>query len=272
MFFIIVLPLAETIFLSVQDYKIYSSERLFIGLLNYKLLLTDPILMKCLTITVQFIIIVVPTTIILGLCSALLLNQDFIGKRFCRILLLLPFAVSPVANGMMWRWIYHGQFGILNYILKSLGIIDRDIYWISDPRYALWSVAIAWIWRVTPIAGLLLLAALQSIPETLYEAASIDGASTLNRFRYVTLPFIRPMIIIVTFTVTAWALMEFPLFYVLTRGGPVDSTLVINYYGYRLAFQFWDFGLGAALAVILILLSSIVSLFTTLILLRQEES
>jgi ABC-type sugar transport system permease subunit len=170
-----------------------------------------------------------------------------------RIILLIPWAIAPVANAVLWNWILHGSYGVLNAVLLRLGIIDQYKIWLGDANLALRMILLADVWKSVPFIALLLLAGLQNIPRHLYRAAKLDGATRWQQFRFVTMPGLRTPLTLAVILQTIWAIKIFDLIYVLTKGGPGDQTLMLNFLAYRVTFNFLNFGYGAALANILFL-------------------
>ncbi|HET7031954.1 MAG TPA: sugar ABC transporter permease [Casimicrobiaceae bacterium] len=220
----------------------------FIGLDNYAAILSSPEFWSALWITIQFTLLVVTSVTVLGVLIALLLNQRFPGRGILRTLILLPWAIPPVVNGLMWQWIYDSKIGALNGLLVSLGIIPEYRGWLSDPTSALLALAFADVWNVLPLAVILLLAALQKIPAELYESARIDGAGPVQLFRYVTFPWLAQTLLVVLILQTLSAIRVFDVIYVLTAGGPGTSTTTLTWKTYLTTFETLDFGLGNAYA------------------------
>ncbi len=220
----------------------------FIGLDNYAAILDSPEFWSALLITVQFTLLVVTAVTVLGVLVALLLNQPFRGRGIVRTLVLLPWAIPPVVNGLMWQWIYDSKIGALNGLLVSLGIISEYRGWLSDPTSALLALAFADVWNVLPLAVILLLAALQKIPGELYESARMDGAGPFQLFRYITFPWLAQTLLVVLILQTLSAIRVFDVIYVLTAGGPGTATTTLTWKTYLTTFENLDFGLGNAYA------------------------
>lgn len=259
---ILAVPVLYSIWLSLTDAKL-SAGRLkapFIGLDNYLRLLSDKAVGNALLNTLYFTAVEVAGVVVLGLLAALLLNHPMARWSGFRVLLLLPWAIAPVANAVLWKWIYHANYGILNTILLQLGLIDSNVTWLGDAFQALNMILIVDIWKSTPFIAILLLAALQNIPKTLYRAARVDGAGTWQQFRHVTLPSLRTALAIAIILQTIWALRAFDLIFVLTKGGPADGTVVMNFLAYRVTFNFLKFGYGAAIANVIFLTSLVLAI------------
>jgi multiple sugar transport system permease protein len=222
----------------------------FAGFDNYLRLFDDQLFTLALTNTFVFTAITVTAEVLLAVAIALLINQQGIWtSRVTRILILLPYAIPPIANGLIWSFIYSFQFGFLNRILFSLGIIDAPINWAGNPDTALYAVTVPYIWRTLPFAILLVHAALQGIDKGLYEAAAVDGATAWQRFWHITLPLLRLVLR------TSFAFAVFEEILAITQGGPGDATWVAAWYSYKTSFAPpFNIGVGSASAYVLALI------------------
>ncbi len=232
----------------------------FAGLDFYKQLMNDRIFHLAFKNSIYWTVIIVTFQYLIGLGTALLLNKDFAGRGIYRSLLLIPWVVPNIAAAMTWKWIYAGQYGILNYILKSVHIIEKDIDWLGSEATALPALMVTSIWKGIPFTTLVLLAALQVIDRTLYEAARTDGARAFQMFKYVTLPGIKAISITTILLVTIWTFNQFDLIFVMTKGGPQNSTQVIPVYTYITAFNFFKFNYAAAIGTVGLVIISMVSI------------
>jgi multiple sugar transport system permease protein len=234
----------------------------FYGLENYARVFTDPLFLLSLENTFVFTAITVTAEIVLAVLIALLINQQGIWtSRVTRLLILLPYAIPPIANGLIWSFIYSFQFGFLNRILFTLGIIDQPINWAGNPDTALYAITVPYIWRTLPFAILLVHAALQGINKELYEAAAVDGASAWHRFWYITLPLLRPIIVVILVLRTSFAFAVFEEILAITQGGPGDATWVAAWYSYKVAFAPpFNIGAGAASAYVLAMIVSLLAI------------
>ncbi|WP_199256181.1 carbohydrate ABC transporter permease [Mycolicibacterium mengxianglii] len=230
------------------------------GLANYQKLFDDPAVVKATANTVYFTVAEVVVVVAISLLFAQLLNHPRVKSSFFTVVLLIPWAIAPVANATIWKWIYNGNYGILNQALLALGVIDKPIVWLADPTTALNMMLFADIWKSIPFITLLLLAGLRGIPPVLYKAAKIDGASHLQTIWSITLPQIRPVLLICVVLQSIWAVKVFDLIYVLTKGGPADGTVTLNFLAYRSAFNFGDLGYGSALANLLFIIMFVAAL------------
>ena len=202
-----------------------------------------------------FTLVVVTVEVALAIAIALLINQqDVWTSRVTRFLILLPYAIPPIANGLIWHFMYNFQFGFLNRILFTLGVIQEPVNWSGNPSTALYAVAVPYVWRTLPFAILLVHAALQGIGKELYEAAAVDGATAWQRFWSVTLPLLKPIIVIILVLRTSFAVTVFEEVMAITQGGPGDATWVAAWFSYKKSFAPpFDIGQGAASAYILAL-------------------
>ena len=245
------IPFFQTVLLSFCDYSsnIYKPE--IIGIQNYIKLFTSPIFYKVMWNTFIYLFVAVPILAILPLFIAILINQKIKGVTIYKILIYLPVIVSIVVAAIAFKWLYAEQ-GILNYIVTSLGF--EAIGWLTDPKYALYSVIIVTIWKGIGYYMIIYLAALMSVPKELYEACDIDGANFLTKHLTVTVPHIMPTIALVTTISAISAMKVFAEIYVMTKGGPLNSSKTIVYYIYERAFENLDLGFASAMAVVLLII------------------
>ena len=252
-----VFPMAYTFYVSLQKYDLTRPPNMFIGLGNYQYLLTTDVFWKSLRNTLVFtfssLVLIFPTS--LGL--ALLLNESIRGASKLRALIVTPWAIAPIVTGIIWAWIFESKYGIANYLLRFLGL--TPLLWLSSPTLAMLSVVVARSWHEITFGTIMLLAGLQSIPLDMYEAAKVDGANALNRFLHITLPLLRNYVAIILIFETMWCLREFPIIYAMTYGGPGTATTVLGWLAYKLAFLYYDFGKGAAVAFMLGILTMVLA-------------
>jgi len=247
-------PIAYSFWLSLHAYNLRRPRAFeFIGVQNYVEILSSAQFWRAAEVTLWFSLGSIGLTVVLGTLLALLLNERFPGRGLFRALILIPWAVPPVVNGLVWQWLLDGEHGLINAILLSLGVIQEYQSWLSRPNSALAALVVAQVWNHVPFVAIVMLAALQTIPEELYEAARIDGATAFQRFVHITLPWLSHSLLLVLVTQTMVALRTFDIIYVLTGGGPGDSTTVVAWLTYMTTFNFSDFGRGNAYAYILAL-------------------
>jgi len=248
-------PVLKAFYLSTLRYNLADPlNQGFIGLANFKHILIGEgsgRFWHAISISGVWVAGSVTAQFAIGLTLALILNQRFKGRGFFRALVLCPWAISGVIVSFIWGWMLHGQVGLINDVLLKLHVVREPIGWLSRPWTAMLSVIMANAWRGSAFFAVTLLAALQSVPDELHEAASIDGASRLGRFRFVTLPVIKDMIVITTTLRCIWTFNNVDLIFVMTRGGPVDSTKTLAVYIFTTFLDSLKMGYGSALAVVL---------------------
>ena len=256
-------PLVSTFRLSLRDeLPIFQISR-FVGFSHYVELWYDQRFWHSLSNTLYFAIVSVALEVLLGLGAALLLQRVFPGRGLVRALVLSPWFVPTVVAARMWEWMYNPQLGVLNFLLQQGGFFTEGINWLGQPSVALHAAILADVWKTAPFAALLVLAGLQTIPPDLYQAARVDGARSVQAFWHITLPLLTPVLGLAVLFRMLDALRVFDIVYVLTGGGPANTTETLSIYAYRLSFQTLQFGLGAAVAVVifgLVLIVSLVSL------------
>ena len=255
------IPFFQTIILSFQDYSSNIYHAGFAGLQNYIDILHNPIFYKVMINTFIYLLVAVPILAIFPLFLAILINNKIRGITLYKILIYLPVIVSIVVAAIAFKWLYAEQ-GILNYILSILHI--NPIGWLTDPKYAIYSVILVTIWKGIGYYMIIYLASLMSVPKELYEACDIDGAGFLTKHLTVTIPHIMPTIALVTTISSISAMKIFAEIYVMTKGGPLNSTKTIVYYIYEKAFENLDLGYASAMAVILLIIVMIFSLVNIL--------
>lgn len=245
-----VYPLIKSFDISLRYYNLTKLGKgtPYIGFENYRFILTDPKFWQSVRVTIVFVVVSVSLVIVLSTAIALLMNREFRGRSFVRGLMLVPWAIPNVVNGLMWLWILNPSYGALNGLLTQLGIIDTYVVWLGEKNTALLMVILAEVWKETPFIMLMILAALQSIPKDLYEAAVVDGSNSFQKLFKITLPMIRPTLFVAITLRTIWAIKSFDLIYTLTSGGPDNATNIIGYYTYMKSFVSMNLGRGSAAA------------------------
>jgi multiple sugar transport system permease protein len=188
-----------------------------------------------------------------GFAAALLLHQGFRGRAAVRTVTLIPWIIPGVVVALVWEWLYQPNYGVLNDLLLKAGLLRERVAWLSDPALAMPAVVAANVWRGVPFFAIMLLAGLQAIPDELYEAARVDGASVVDRFRHITLPLLRPIIVVATATRIIWTFNYADLIFVMTSGGPANATQITSTYTLLQAYSNLDFGYAATLSVVLLL-------------------
>jgi ABC-type sugar transport system permease subunit len=250
-------PLLWTVWESVHlhDLRMPWLGKPFVGIDNYVEAFRDPRFWDALGHTAFFAATSVGLELIIGLWLALALNRAFRGRGLVRAAVLVPWAIPTVVSALLWRFMFEGQHGIVNTALVEIGVLDQPVVWFIQPEAAWIPVILADVWKTTPFVALLLLAGLQNIDASLYEAARIDGASAWRQFRHVTLPLLKPAILVALIFRTLDAFRVFDLIYALTGGGPGTSTEPIALYTFNVLLQNLQFGYGSALSVIVFLVT-----------------
>jgi multiple sugar transport system permease protein len=245
-------PFFYGIWLSLLDRPV-AAEGTFVGLANYVADWNNPVFWQVVLNTFVYTAIATVLKMVGGLALALVMNQDFAFKNLIRALLLLPFIVPTVLSTIAWQWIFDPAFSVVNWTLVATGLVDPPgPSWLGNPHLAMASLIVVNVWRGLPFYAITLLAGLQTISPELYEAATIDGAGAWGRFRYVTLPLMKPVIFIVTMFSVIFTFADFQLIYVLTHGGPANSTHVFATYAFDVAMLGGQFGQGASIALTMV--------------------
>jgi len=248
------IPVVTAFLMSFTDFDIYSLAHFgfarFVGVRNYTNLFSDPLFWKAMFNTFYFLVVGAPLTIFVALLAAVLLNSKLVKfKSILRLGFFAPVVATLVAVSVVWKYIYDPRFGILNYALSFWGVTPRD--WLSDPFWAMPAIILFAVWKNFGYTMMIFLAGLQTIPENLYEAAEIDGAGPVQRFWKITVPMLAPTTLFVTVVTLIGYLQLFAEPYIMTGGGPVDSTLSIVLMMYEQGFRFWQMGYAASLAFVL---------------------
>jgi trehalose/maltose transport system permease protein len=247
-------PLLQTVWMSFTDARLGSLEPVtFVGLTNYVNLFQDYLFWQSLWVTVSFTVITVTGEFVLGMIIALVVNSAFKGRGLMRAAMLVPWAIPTVISAQMWKWMYHDVYGVVNdFLVATLGLLPENVAWVADPRTSLLAIAAVDIWKTTPFVALLLLAGLQVIPDDIYEAASVDGANAWQQFLRLTLPLLRPALLVALIFRTLDALRVFDVFYVMFGARPDTMTMAI--YNQQSIVAFSDVGYGAAISVVIFLI------------------
>ncbi|HSV31538.1 MAG TPA: sugar ABC transporter permease [Atribacteraceae bacterium] len=266
---LLIYPLLLTFNLSLYDVSLTATR--FLGWGAYQRLLTSPMLYVVFRNSVVWTILVVFFQFWLGLGSALVLNRSFFGRTLVRGIVILPWVMPGVVAAMVWRLMYEPQLGLINHYLRVLGLIEKPVTWLSLPGLALYSVIVAAIWKGFPFSTLMYLAGLQTVPEELYEASEIDGAGEWKKFIHVTLPTMKPIIIITLLLTFIWTFNYFELVHVMTGGGPAETSHIFPTYIYTLGFRRFRFGDASRFAVLNFIFLLIFSLLYIRLSLRRES-
>jgi len=230
----------------------------FIGLDNYINLFTpDPRFLNSIIVTIKFVIPSVLLSTILGMILALILNREFIGKGFFRTIFILPMLIAPTAVGVVWMIMYNPTLGVMNYFLSLFGLEPR--LWVNSTSEVILALALIEVWKWTPLSMIIILAALQALPVSPFEAAKIDGVNEWQSFRYITLPLIKPAVIIAILLRTMDCLKSFDTIYVMTQGGPDIAPETLEIYTFKIGFKYFEIGYSSAIALVLTIIILLVS-------------
>ncbi len=258
------LPLVYNVLMSFQEVDLFSLGQIirpFVGLDNYRDLFAQPEFLPIMWNTVVFVFCSIAGQFVLGFALAMFLSLRFIGSTYIRGLFLVSWVMPGLVVGAIWNWILAGDFGVLNYILNSVGLIDENIFWRSDIDYSLWAVIITNIWLGTAFNMILLSVGLAAIPGDLYEAAELDGANAMQRFWTITLPMMRSTMGAVISLGLIFTLQQFDLFASITSGGPANSSNVAQYWAWELSFRQYDFAKGSTISTIMIIFVMVAATF-----------
>ncbi|MGA2290274.1 carbohydrate ABC transporter permease [Bradyrhizobium sp.] len=256
-------PVIYNLIMSVQHVTLGNIRflvRPFVGLDNYAKLVADPLFAMVVQNTLLFVVGNVALQFLGGLALALFFQQPFPGASFFRGLILAGWILPPLVIGAVWKWLLASDNGIINYALHGLGLTSGPVYWLSDPATSLIGVTMANVWFGVPFNMILLSAGLAGVPRDIYEAAALDGAGPLRRFFAITLPLLRPTIYALLALSTIYTMRAFDLIWTMTHGGPVDSSNIFPVWAYRLSFELFDFGGGAAVSTMMLVVVFIVAL------------
>ncbi|MCL2865943.1 MAG: sugar ABC transporter permease [Lachnospiraceae bacterium] len=257
-FTILIYPVTAGMINSFYDENLLMPmEPTFIGISNYQSLLGNPMFLGALWRSIIWTITIQVFSLTIGLFFALALNGNIFWKKLLRCLVLIPWVIPNAISGIIWRWFLDGSYGLLNYILRSLGIIQHNLQWLSTEHLAASALVSVIIWRSIPFITITLLAGLQAIPMDIYEAAQVDGASRLRILMHMTLPLLSKIIIITTILTSIWNFNQFEIIQVITRGGPGEATLTLPVFIYRLFMQTFQTSIASSAAVIMMIILTI---------------
>ncbi len=270
---IIFIPIIQTSVMSLFNYVIWKpKDNKFVGFSNYMKAFRDPVFWISIKNTLIWIIGTVFLQLILGFITALLLNQQFWWRGIARSLILIPWVTPSVITALMWRWMYDGNSGVINDLLVRMGILKEYFPWLANTSTALPAIMVALMWQGFPFFAIMILAGLQAIPRTLYEAAEVDGATSLQKFTRITLPMLVPILFTSILLRIIWVANSVDVIYVMTGGGPGYATHTLPVYSFIRAYKALDFGYASTLAILLtILLVIFVAFYVVKVLHSREE-
>jgi len=258
MLIVIIYPISKTIVMSFyKNYLAQPGSNPFVGITNYVKLFGDKNFINSISVTIRYVVITVLVRFVLGLLIALLLNENVKGQGIARSLIIIPWAMPVVVVCLVFVQMFDFQYGIINYVFTTIGIIKEPIKWMSDKDLALPVAMFVNIWKGTPWAAIMLLAGLQGIRKELYESAQIDGAGTFQKFWYVTLPTLKPISLTVSLLLVIWTIKDFSIVYVLNKGGPAHATEHMTIYIYHKAFEGLRMGIASAAGVAMLTVTMI---------------
>jgi multiple sugar transport system permease protein len=251
-------PLIQAFIMSFYDVPMLG-EQTFIGLENYIKLFHDQVFWTSLLFTFKYILMITGPLFLLGLILALLANRSLPFVTFFRSVYFMPVVISMTACSLVWLWAYNDLFGLINYYLKSLGIIDGPIVWMLKVSTSLPAICFMIVWKMAGFTMIILLSALQSIPQDVYEASKIDGAGRWQTFLWITIPLLKPAIILSLVVSVIGSALAFEQFVIMTHGGPANSTTTVVHLIYDTSFKYFNFGYGAAMAIVLLIILLVLS-------------
>jgi multiple sugar transport system permease protein len=252
-----VYPIGHAFWTSLHEVMLLFPEEAFVGLKNYQRVVSSNYFLDALKNSLVFTAFAAPAVVILGTLIALFLRRRFLGSEVVRSVVLLPWVLPAAISAVLWVWVFHPSFGILNDILRALGLIEAPIAWLTSPHTALMAVIAAHVWTQIPFAVILMMAALSAINAETLEAAAIDCRNPLKRFRYVIFPEIKAMIVVLLVYNALTAFTSYDLVYAMTGGGPGTATTLLSFQIWRESFSMYDFGAGSAVAFIVVLISAV---------------
>jgi len=248
-------PVAHALWTSLHQVMLLFPDEEFVGFANYENVLTGPYFLVALKNSLIFTAVAAPTAVILGTATALFLNRSFFGVTALRSIILIPWALPGAISAVLWVWVFHPSWGVINSILFEIGAIDRSIQWLSNPKLALVSVIVAHVWTQIPFTVVLMMAALSTLNPELTEAAKIDGANRWQQFRHVVFPHIKAIAVVLLIYNALTAFTSYDIVYAMTGGGPGTATTLLSFQIWKESFSMYDFGAGSAVAFIVVAIS-----------------
>ena len=252
-----VYPVGQALWTSLHEVMLLFPDQTYVGLRNYQRVVNSNYFRDALQNSLAFTLFAAPSVVVLGTLIALFLQRRFLGSGVVRSIVLLPWVLPGAISAVLWVWVFHPSFGILNGIMRSLGLIDGSIAWLTSPHTALLAVTAAHVWTQVPFAVILMMAALSAINIETLEAAAIDCRNPLKRFRYIVFPEIKSMVVVLLVYNALTAFTSYDLVYAMTGGGPGTATTLLSFQIWRESFSMYDFGAGSAVAFIVVIISGI---------------
>ncbi len=247
--FFIAYPFLMSLYLSVSSARVGSPDSHFVGIQNYQRLFADPVFWQTVRNSFIFTFGSEAIRLVIGLPLAFALNRTFKGKRLVQGLLLIPFVIPIALSSLAWKWMFDSLYSVINWMLMQVHLIDYPWQWLGEPGLAMWSVIILNVWRGFPFSAVILLAGLTAVPLELIEAAKIDGAGPVRRFHYVIVPIVRPILLVGLLYSIVFSFTDFSAVWLLTQGGPYNTTHVFGTYAYNVGINAGDIGMGAAITL-----------------------
>lgn len=252
------LPFLQSLTMSFFEWPLLGAKT-FVGLENYQTLLADDQFRTSLLFTLKYTLFVTPALFVVAFVLALLIDGKFKGVTLFRTIYFSPVVISMTSCSLIWLWIYNDLYGILNYILQELHIIDDPILWMGTEKTSLPAIVFMITWKMAGFSMLIILAAFQSVDTEVYESACIDGASKVRQFFHITLPIIRPQVGLALIMSVIGSVLAFEQFLIMTKGGPTETTTTLVHYIYNTSFKYYNFGYGSAMTIILLIIMLLLS-------------
>jgi multiple sugar transport system permease protein len=258
-----IFPVAHALWTSLHQVMLLFPDEDWVGLENYRNVITGEYFGVALRNSLMFTLISAPLIVVIGTATAVFLNREFHGATALRSIVLLPWALPGAISAVLWVWVFHPSWGVINSLLRNLHLIDRSIPWLTDPNLAFVSVVVAHIWTQIPFTIILVMAALSTLGEEIIEAAELDGATAVQRFIHITFPHIRAIIVVLLVYNALTAFTTYDIVYAMTGGGPGTATTLLSFHIWKESFSMYDFGAGSAVAFIVVVISALLILAIT---------
>jgi multiple sugar transport system permease protein len=258
---VMIIPIFVAIGISMTDAKLLAfNQAKFIGLKNYATFFGDKDFKFVILATSIYVVGGVGLTYVFGLATATILNQKIKGRFVFRAMMILPWVIPQVVLVLIFRWMLNPQYGVINFLLSSIGLIPRDFAWLSNPNFAILAILMVTLWKQYPLGCLILLAGMKSIPDELYEAASVDGANAVRKFIHITIPGLRYVTAVLILLLVIWSFGNFVIIWLMTQGGPANRTSTLTIFTYLNAFKFSKLGYASAIGFICLVISLVFSI------------